>query len=262
MDKVAVLIDYDNVNSEISLGNLLEEVKPIGEVVRKIAFYSNGKDKLKKENVLQTQGISLEYHSPYIDKKSTSDVRMAIKAMDLLSNNVADIFVIVSNDSDFIPLAERLKDAGKKVIIVTDNKAVSDTNFAKYFDKHIDLYKILTGTGKKIVSSGKKPLKESNIKDNVTNSSIFDDKEEKINKLLEQIKNIFMTSNIEKKDGYMNMNSVTQFITSDKKFNAKDYDPTFESKKLKDFFAIRLKNYFDMQTIDRHPHIKFKEKYE
>ena len=57
-----------------------------------------------------------QYHSNKSGKNS-SDIRLAIEAIDLLYNNPIDTFVIVSSDSDFVPLVGKLRSSGKSVIV-------------------------------------------------------------------------------------------------------------------------------------------------
>ena len=48
--------------------------------------------------------------------KNASDLRLAVDAVDLLYQSPIDTFVIVSTDSDFVPLVSRLRSGGKMVI--------------------------------------------------------------------------------------------------------------------------------------------------
>jgi uncharacterized LabA/DUF88 family protein len=50
--------------------------------------------------------------------KNSSDVRLTIDAMDILYSDIhnVDAFFLISSDSDFAPLASRLRMAGKKVV--------------------------------------------------------------------------------------------------------------------------------------------------
>ena len=47
--------------------------------------------------------------------KNSADIRLAIDAMDLLADGLIHVFVIASNDTDFAPIARRLRRAGKGV---------------------------------------------------------------------------------------------------------------------------------------------------
>ena len=58
----------------------------------------------------------------YVSGKNTTDIAMVIDAMDLLHNGLYDAVALVSSDSDFTPLAVRLKESGIYVIGVGEKK--------------------------------------------------------------------------------------------------------------------------------------------
>ncbi len=114
--KLAVLIDAENV----SYG----WVKPI---MAEIARYGN--PTIKRiytdwtqpaaggwKNVLLEYAITPIQQYRYTSGKNSSDSAMIIDAMDLLYSQKVDGFCIVSSDSDFTRLAQRLREAGMRVI--------------------------------------------------------------------------------------------------------------------------------------------------
>lgn len=66
--------------------------------------------------------------------KNSADIRLAIDAMDIMARKAAQTFVIVSNDTDFAPLARRLRSGGKRVI------GVGDLNRSEQYRKAFDDY--------------------------------------------------------------------------------------------------------------------------
>ena len=78
-----------------------------------------------------------QYHSNKSGKNS-SDIRLAIEAIDLLYNSPIDTFVIVSSDSDFVPLVGKLRSSGKSVIVAGRREATSPT-LIKSCDRYIFL---------------------------------------------------------------------------------------------------------------------------
>ena len=106
--KVAVLIDLDNIKNENSLSRIFVELPNKGELYFKYGFYSNFNDKNIKK-ILHQYGIVPIMFPSFVDSKSCSDISLTIKAMDLLSNSEVECYAIVSNDSDFISLSNRLK---------------------------------------------------------------------------------------------------------------------------------------------------------
>ena len=58
----------------------------------------------------------------YTTGKNATDSALIIDAMDLLYSGNVEGFAIVSSDSDFTPLATRLRESGKRVIGVGQRK--------------------------------------------------------------------------------------------------------------------------------------------
>ena len=61
----------------------------------------------------------------YVKGKNATDMALTIDAMDFLYTSNYDIYAIVSSDSDFTPLAIKLREAGKSVIGI-GKKATSE----------------------------------------------------------------------------------------------------------------------------------------
>ena len=110
--KIAVLIDADNTQLS-KLEAVLHEVSAYGRIVVKKAYGNWRKDSLKNwEPELKRLAIRAEQQFDYVAGKNTTDIAMASGAMDLLHNNMYDALVLVSSDSDFTPLAIRLRESG------------------------------------------------------------------------------------------------------------------------------------------------------
>lgn len=113
--QVAVLIDFENVGLN-SVQWLFDQISDVGRIIVKRAYAdwaasSKGRDQLLE---LGIEPIHL-FHSAGSGKNS-SDIRLVIDAIDLLHSSPVDTFVVVSADSDFVPLVSRLRSAGKTVI--------------------------------------------------------------------------------------------------------------------------------------------------
>lgn len=113
--RIAVLIDADNISHQYA-GPLLEELTKYGRTTVKRAYadwtgenMKGWKDKLNRHAIAPEQAFS------YTKGKNSTDSALIIDAMDLLYSGNVDGFAIVSSDSDFTRLANRLRASGKIV---------------------------------------------------------------------------------------------------------------------------------------------------
>ncbi len=121
-EKIAVLIDADNTQLN-KMADVFTEVSAYGRIVVKKAYGNFKKPALSKwENSIKDLAIKAEQQFDYVSGKNTSDIRMVIDAMDMLHKELYDAFVLVSSDSDFTPLALRLKESGVFVFGVGNQK--------------------------------------------------------------------------------------------------------------------------------------------
>lgn len=127
MDKVkklAVLIDADNALHK-TIGLVLQEVAKYGmPVVKRV--YGDWSSEISENGKLVNRlfvwrDVSLSYaitpiqQFAYTKGKDATDMMLIINAMDLLHDNHLDGFCIVSSDSDFTPLASRIRESGLMV---------------------------------------------------------------------------------------------------------------------------------------------------
>lgn len=114
--KIAVLIDADNTQLS-KVEAVLHEVSAYGRIVVKKAYGNWSKDTLKNwEPELKRLAIRAEQQFDYVSGKNTTDIAMVIGALDLLHSGMYDAMVLVSSDSDFTPLAIRLRESGLYII--------------------------------------------------------------------------------------------------------------------------------------------------
>lgn len=122
LETIAVLIDAENAQlSKLSL--ILEELSTYGRIVVRRA-YGNWSDRTLKnwEEQLKKLAIKPEQQFAYTTGKNATDISLAISAMDLLHTQLYDAFALVSSDSDYTPLAIRLREAGVYVFGVGEEK--------------------------------------------------------------------------------------------------------------------------------------------
>lgn len=113
--QVAVLIDLENIIVS-SLPKLFEKARSFGRISVK-RVYAGLPTVNANRNLLLELGIEpIALLRLRKDGKNGSDIRLAIDAVELLYTSSIETFVIVSGDSDFVPLVTKLHAAGKKVI--------------------------------------------------------------------------------------------------------------------------------------------------
>jgi uncharacterized LabA/DUF88 family protein len=112
--RLAVLIDADNAQAAVPIiDELMAEVSRYGTATIRRAYGDWTTDNLKKwKAVLHKQAIQPMQQFSYTSGKNSTDSAMIIDAMDVLHAGNVDGFCIVSSDSDFTRLANRIREAG------------------------------------------------------------------------------------------------------------------------------------------------------
>jgi uncharacterized protein (TIGR00288 family) len=120
--RLAVLIDADNTSARL-IKEMFEELAGYGTITVKRAYGDWTNPHLNGwREVLLGNAISPQQQFAYTYGKNATDSALIIDAMDLLYSGNVDGFAIVSSDSDFTPLATRLRESGKRVIGVGQRK--------------------------------------------------------------------------------------------------------------------------------------------
>ena len=112
---IALLIDADNA-SPIHLDEVLLVLGELGTINIRRAYGNWAKASLKGwGNLTGKHSIMPMQQFDIVKGKSATDMRMTIDAMDLLYRGHVDGFGIMSSDSDFLPLAQRIREDGLEV---------------------------------------------------------------------------------------------------------------------------------------------------
>lgn len=120
--RLAVLIDADNTSPKLIV-EMFEELAGYGTITVKRAYGDWTNPHLNSwRDVLLGHAISPQQQFAYTYGKNATDSALIIDAMDLLYSGNVEGFAIVSSDSDFTPLATRLRESGKRVIGVGQRK--------------------------------------------------------------------------------------------------------------------------------------------
>ena len=112
---IALLIDADNSRAD-SLDDVLTILGDLGTVNIRRAYGNWSKPGLKGWSaIIDRHAIEPQQQFDITKGKNATDMRMTIDAMDLLFRGRVEGFGIVSSDSDFMPLATRLRQDGLPV---------------------------------------------------------------------------------------------------------------------------------------------------
>jgi uncharacterized protein (TIGR00288 family) len=114
--RLAVLIDADNTSPKL-IKEMFEELASYWTITVKRAYGDWTTPHLNGwRSILLGNAISPQQQFAYTYGKNATDSALIIDAMDLLYSGNVEGFAIVSSDSDFTPLATRLRASGKRVI--------------------------------------------------------------------------------------------------------------------------------------------------
>jgi uncharacterized protein (TIGR00288 family) len=112
LKNIALLIDADNVSRD-GIDPVLNVLATLGQVSIRRAYGNWTKRGLIGwDKTLHRYGIAPQQQFDLTKGKNATDMAMTIDAMDLLYRGKVDGFAIMSSDSDFTPLAMRLRQDG------------------------------------------------------------------------------------------------------------------------------------------------------
>jgi uncharacterized protein (TIGR00288 family) len=155
---IAVFVDYDNIEigvkstlrREFDVSLPLGALKERGDLVAKFAYANWGRQegatRQMAENAVQ---MVQRIPSPRGDKNG-ADINLALDALEMAFTHAhVNAFAIVSGDSDFIPLVNKLKEYGKTVFVV-GGKAFTSTILQQNCHEFVS-YESLLEDGDRIV---------------------------------------------------------------------------------------------------------------
>jgi uncharacterized protein (TIGR00288 family) len=155
---IAVFVDYDNIEigvkstlrREFDVSVALSALKERGDIVAKFAYANWGRQegatRQMAENAVQ---MVQRIPSPRGDKNG-ADINLALDALEMAFTHAhVNAFAIVSGDSDFIPLVNKLKEYGKTVFVL-GGKAFTSTILQQNCHEFVS-YESLLEDGERIV---------------------------------------------------------------------------------------------------------------
>lgn len=119
--RVAVLVDCDNTSPEV-LEHALRVVAQFGRVVLRRGYGNHTTLANKWQEALVRLAFTPCLQCQYASGKNTSDIALALDAIEALFDDRADTFCLVTSDSDFAYLCRKLRERGATVHIVGEAK--------------------------------------------------------------------------------------------------------------------------------------------
>jgi uncharacterized protein (TIGR00288 family) len=114
--RVAVFIDAENLSADYA-ELIRDHAASYGDIAISRVFADWTNDNSKSwHNKSKELAFKQEQQAVTVKGKNTNDIALVIRAMSTLIDRNIDVYVIVSNDSDFIGLAQELKEREKLVI--------------------------------------------------------------------------------------------------------------------------------------------------
>lgn len=215
LTNIALLIDADNANAK-HIGQVVETLEKEGALCERHIFgdwssphLSGWNDAVLKHALKQNQ------QNAYTKTKNATDIALVICAMELLYTKEIDTFAIMSSDSDFTPLVQRLRQAGKTVWGFAGFNA--SLAFQQACNQCIILHKDTVAKSKTNTESNTQQQTKHRDESDERQSQPTDDQEISATKTLNKyVRNDIKKaiSNIATEDGYATLENVHQAITN------------------------------------------------
>lgn len=119
--RVAVLVDCDNASPEAT-EHALRVAAQFGRVVLRRGYGNHHTLANKWQEALVRLAFTPCLQYQYAAGKNTSDIALALDAIEAMFDHRADTFCLVTSDSDFAYLCRKLRERGATVYIVGESK--------------------------------------------------------------------------------------------------------------------------------------------
>ena len=206
LKNIALLIDADNTTPR-GIDPVLTVMAELGQVNIKRAYGNFAKNNLANWGTITHKfGIRPQQQFDLTAGKNATDMAMTIDAIDLLYQGKVDGFGIMSSDSDFTPLATRLRQDGLIVYGFGSKKKTPDA-FKSACTRFIDIDALIAGASDED-GGAKKP--KSGAKDSI-------DEE-----LVELLGTAWKAANRDE-DGYAQLGEVGSLAGNRSSFDVRNY---------------------------------------
>jgi uncharacterized protein (TIGR00288 family) len=156
--KIALFIDAQNVSAKY-MDSVMNELPKYGTLV--LSRLYGDQETINRADWVQ---IATKYaYKPMQQyavamKKNAADMAMAIDALEIMYQDKAEIFILVTSDSDFTPLAIKLRENGMFVVGIGKEKQVTSAfkascNEVKYFEYLVEEESSAPAKQKEVIKS-------------------------------------------------------------------------------------------------------------
>ena len=213
-DNVALLIDADNA-SHAGIDAVLTALAELGTVNIRRAYGNWRKQSLKGwTDKLHKYGIEPQQQFDITRGKNATDMKMTIDAMDLLARGQIAGFGIMSSDSDFMPLAMRVRQDG--IPVYGFGAAKTPEAFRQACSRFIDVDALIKAEARSRRDGRQDAQGNGGRRSNDTASGELDD---------DLLKLLVDAYNASKRDseGYANMSEVGKLAGNRSSFDVRNY---------------------------------------
>ena len=152
--RVAILVDCDNISPEV-LDHALQVAAQFGRVVLRRGYGCHSTLANKWQEALVRLAFAPCLQIQFAAGKNTSDIALALDALEASFDGRADMFCLVTSDSDFTVLCRKLRERGASVCIVGEAK--TPTALRNASDKFFEWVRPQAGASSPEVTKSKSP---------------------------------------------------------------------------------------------------------
>ncbi|PHR21134.1 MAG: hypothetical protein COA41_02145 [Sphingopyxis sp.] len=220
-DNIALLIDSDNA-SHHGIDPVLTALAELGTVNIRRAYGNWRKQSLKGwVDILHKYGIEPQQQFDLTKGKNATDMKMTIDAMDLLFRGNVSGFGIMSSDSDFMPLAMRIRQEGYPVYGF--GSAKTPEGFRQACSRFIDVDALIKADKRnRGGGSSKSDAKTSDKRDTGSSSSNGDNNDKVDDELLNLLIDAYQASKRDA-EGYASLSEVGKIAGNRSSFDVRNY---------------------------------------
>ena len=168
----ALFIDYENVQLDAdAIANVVawledgefDADKRPRKLLAKHVYWNSSAEKHRKS--YEARGFNVVLCEKYANLKNGADIRMTMDMVEaMIRRPQIEEFILISKDSDFIPVIQRLGTRSKRTtVLVDESKPSNHTAFTQHADTTIPI-RILLGEGRKYVRPARGMLERMGFK--------------------------------------------------------------------------------------------------